>query len=142
MPGTYDLKLHSLAIELDGSNLLLQLLADTSPSSRSGSTYEVDANRGDVTLGVGIICESKEQAGLSDTRVSDKQKLEEVVVSIRLQVSVRSLLQSSTRIHSSSWDGSVGHRGDGVDGQFRTVTGESSIMAVVLGVATRRLNPG
>lgn len=57
-----DLELHSLAIELDGSD------------------FEVDTNGGDVRLGVSVICETQEQTRLSDTRVTDKQQLEEVIV--------------------------------------------------------------
>jgi hypothetical protein len=44
-------------------------------------TYEVDTNGRDVGLGVCVIGESQQQARLSNTRVTDKQKLEEVVVS-------------------------------------------------------------
>jgi hypothetical protein len=48
---------------------------------KQDSTYEVDADRGDVGLGVGVIGKSQEQARLSDARVSDKEEFEEVVVS-------------------------------------------------------------
>lgn len=61
---TYDLQLHGLAIELDRSDL------------------EVDADGGDVALGVGVVGESQEQAGLSDAGVTDEEELEEVVVSV------------------------------------------------------------
>lgn len=62
-PTTYDLKLDGLAIELDGANL------------------EVDADGGDVGLGVGVVGKSEEKARLSDTGVTDEEELEEVVVS-------------------------------------------------------------
>ena len=45
-------------------------------------THEVDTDGRDVALSVCVVGETKQQAGLSDTRVTDKQKLEEVVVSI------------------------------------------------------------
>ena len=48
---------------------------------RRGCTYEVNAYCGDVGLGVGVIGKSKQQARLSDARVSDKEELEEVIVS-------------------------------------------------------------
>lgn len=57
----------------------------------SGSTYEVDADGRDVGLGVGVVRESQQQARLSDARVSDQEKFEEVVVSILL-LAVRSRL--------------------------------------------------
>ena len=44
-------------------------------------TYEVDTDGGDIGLGVGIVGETKEQARLSDTGVTDEEELEEVVVS-------------------------------------------------------------
>jgi hypothetical protein len=45
------------------------------------STYEVDSDRRDVAFRVGVIGESKKQTGLSYTRVTDEEELEEVVVS-------------------------------------------------------------
>lgn len=45
-------------------------------------THEVDADRRDVALCVCIVCETEEQAGLSDTRITDEEQLEEVVVSV------------------------------------------------------------
>jgi hypothetical protein len=44
-------------------------------------TYEIDANSGDVRFGICIVCESQQQAGLSNSRVSDKEKLEKIIVS-------------------------------------------------------------
>ena len=46
-----------------------------------GGTYEVDADGGDIGLGVGIVGESQEEARLSDTGITDEEELEEVVVS-------------------------------------------------------------
>lgn len=43
--------------------------------------YEVDTDCGDIGLGVSVVGESQEQAGLSNTGVSDEEQLEEVVVS-------------------------------------------------------------
>ena len=45
------------------------------------STYEVNADSGDIAFCVGIVGKSKQQARLSNTGVSDKEELEEVVVS-------------------------------------------------------------
>jgi hypothetical protein len=47
-------------------------------------TYKVDADRGDVGLGVGIVGEPQQEARLADTGVTDEQQLEEVVVSVML----------------------------------------------------------
>lgn len=46
----------------------------------TGETYEVDTNGGDVGLSVGIIGKSQQQARLSYTGITDKEKLEEIVV--------------------------------------------------------------
>lgn len=45
-------------------------------------THKVDADGRDVALGVCVVGKTEEQARLSDTRVSDEEKLEEIVVSI------------------------------------------------------------
>lgn len=79
----YDLQLHSLAIQLDGSDLLYGVLAAAVlTSGRMRSAYEVDTDCGDVGLSVGVVGESEEQAGLSNTGVTDEEQLEEVVVSV------------------------------------------------------------
>ena len=59
-----DLKFDRLAIVLDGSDL------------------EINTDRTDVTLCVGIISESQEQTTLANTRVSDQEKLPKVVTKI------------------------------------------------------------
>lgn len=56
-----------------------------------GKTYEVHADSGNVALCVGVVGKPKQQAGLSNTRVSDKEKLEKVVVSCSM---VRSLKEN------------------------------------------------
>jgi len=45
-------------------------------------TYEVYTDGGNVAFRVGIVGETKEQTGLSNTRVSDEEKLEKVIISI------------------------------------------------------------
>ena len=51
--------------------------------------YEVNTDGGDVALSVRIICKPQQQARLSDTRVSDEEQLEEIVVSwLRIHVSL------------------------------------------------------
>jgi len=52
------------------------------------ATYEVDADGGDVGLGVGVVGEPQQQARLADTGVADEQQLEEVVVSGILSAAV------------------------------------------------------
>ena len=47
-----------------------------------GGTHEVDTDGRDVGLGICVVGESQEQAGLSNTGVTDEEKLEEVVVSV------------------------------------------------------------
>jgi hypothetical protein len=47
-----------------------------------GKTYEVNTDCGNVTFGVGIIGETKQQTRLSNTGVTDEEKLEKVIVSI------------------------------------------------------------
>lgn len=47
-------------------------------------TYEVDTNGRDVGLCVGVIGESQEEARLSNTGITDEEKLEEVVVSRKI----------------------------------------------------------
>lgn len=52
------------------------------PGRGSRRPYEVDTDRGDVALRVGVIGESKKQTRLSYTGVSNEQELEQVVVSV------------------------------------------------------------
>lgn len=47
-----------------------------------GTTHKVDTDGRDVALGVCVVGETEEQARLSDTRVTDEEELEEVVVSV------------------------------------------------------------
>jgi hypothetical protein len=62
---THDLKLHSLALEVDGADL------------------EVDTNGGDVAFGVGVVGETEEKTRLANTRVTDKEKLKVSQLCIR-----------------------------------------------------------
>ena len=56
-----NLQLDGLSLELDGANL------------------EVDTDGRDVRLSVGVIGKAEEKARLADARVTNKQKLEEIV---------------------------------------------------------------
>lgn len=56
------MKLDGLALKLNSADL------------------EINADRRDVALGIGIVGETEEQAGLADTGVADEEQLEEVVV--------------------------------------------------------------
>jgi hypothetical protein len=58
--------------------------AGTGP--RVSSTYKVNTDSRDVTLGVGVVGETKQQARLSNTGVSDEEELEEVIVSISVRL--------------------------------------------------------
>jgi hypothetical protein len=51
---------------------------------RFQNTYEVHTDGGDITFGVGVIGKTQQQARLSDTGVTDEEKLEQVVVSIAM----------------------------------------------------------
>jgi hypothetical protein len=53
------------------------------PHVAAWGTYKINANRRDVALSVCVICKPEEQARLSNTRVTDEQELEKVVVSNR-----------------------------------------------------------
>lgn len=61
-----------------------------SPERRSDA-YKVDADCGNVGLGVGVIGKSQEQTRLSNTGVTDEEQLEEVIVSAQV---VNSLFQA------------------------------------------------
>jgi len=50
-------------------------------------THKVDADGGDVALCVCVVGEPEQQARLSDTRVTDEEKFEEVIVSVGRAVS-------------------------------------------------------
>ena len=84
---TYNLQLHRLSIELNRSNLLDVYqhystgTQDMLRPKRDHATYEVNANGGDVGLGIGVVGKSQKQAGLSHAGVTNEQKLEEVIVS-------------------------------------------------------------
>ncbi len=56
-----DLKLDGLPVQLDGADL------------------EVDADGGDVGLGVGVVGEAEEEAGLAHAGVADQEELEQIV---------------------------------------------------------------
>lgn len=59
--------------------------------SGNESTYKVHADGRNVRFSVGVVCESKEQTGLSYTRVSNKEQLEEViavVVKVKFRVMI------------------------------------------------------
>lgn len=54
---THDLKLNSLALEVDGADL------------------KVDTNGRNVALSVGVVGETKEKTRLADTRVTNEKEL-------------------------------------------------------------------
>lgn len=52
------------------------------PWQEPKSTHKVDTDCGNVALSVCVVRKSEQQAGLSDTRVTDQEELEEIVVSV------------------------------------------------------------
>ena len=52
-------------------------------AARRAATHEIDTNRRDVALGVGIVGEAQQKAGLSDTGVTNQDQLEDIVVLLR-----------------------------------------------------------
>jgi hypothetical protein len=52
-----------------------------------GGTHKVDADCGDVRLGVRVVGETEQQARLADTGVADEEELEEVVVPAHVSTS-------------------------------------------------------
>ena len=55
-------------------------------TKKRAAAYEIDANRRDVALRVGVIGKAQQQTRLSNPGVADQQKLEEIVV-FRVHVS-------------------------------------------------------
>jgi hypothetical protein len=45
----------------------------------ASTTYKVDTNGGDITFRIGIIGKTEQKTRLSNTGVTDKKKLEEVI---------------------------------------------------------------
>jgi hypothetical protein len=43
------------------------------------TTYEIDTNGGDITFRIGIIGKTEQKTGLSNTGVTNKKKLEEII---------------------------------------------------------------
>jgi len=70
---------------------------NTKPKNSSWRTYEVNTDRRDVGLGVGVVGKPEKQTGLSDTGISDEEELEEVVAAV--VVDIVAVVVSS----SSSW---------------------------------------
>ena len=67
----YDLKLDGLALELDRSDLEVDLRSDHIPSC----TLTTHSDGRNVALSVRVVGESQQKTRLSDTRVSDQQEL-------------------------------------------------------------------
>ena len=80
--------------------------------------YKVDTNSRDVALSVRVVGKSQQQARLSHARITDKEKLEEVIVSerwpwsARLQctqrtIGKRELDDFSNMVAVCSWGGKI-----------------------------------
>lgn len=54
------------------------------------TTYEVNTDGGNVALCVCVVRETEQQAGLSDTRITDEEEFKEVIVSVDPEISGRS----------------------------------------------------
>jgi hypothetical protein len=63
---------------------------DVVTSNFDGANFEVNANRCDERFGESIVCKTKEERGLSSTRVADKKSFEEEVILLRRNSSERS----------------------------------------------------
>ena len=50
---------------------------------RTRNDYEVDTNSGNVAIRVLIIRKTQQQARLTDARISNQQKLEKIVATVR-----------------------------------------------------------
>jgi hypothetical protein len=59
--------------------LKLDLLA----AKLNGADLKVDANGGDVALGVGVVGKAEQQARLAHARVADEKQLEKIVAARR-----------------------------------------------------------
>jgi len=70
---------------------------DRLPVQFDGADFEVNTDRRDVGLGVGVVGKPEKQTGLSDTGISDEEELEEVVAAV--VVDIVAVVVSS----SSSW---------------------------------------
>jgi hypothetical protein len=48
------------------------------------NTHEINTDCRDITLGICIICESQQKTRLSYTGITDKEKFEEIIVSVEI----------------------------------------------------------
>lgn len=71
----YNLELHRLSIQIHGADLL--------PMRLIRNDYEVDTNSGNVAIRVLIIRKTQQKAGLTDAGISNQQKLEKIVATVR-----------------------------------------------------------
>lgn len=124
---TYNLELDSLSLKFDGSDLKVDAdgcgtgwLAVQSRDQLSSSwslrdcmlfdSTAISSERlltRDVRLSVGVVGESKKETGLSYTRVSDEEKLEEVVV-VSGETSHDDLIDASEMCESKAESDSAG----------------------------------
>lgn len=80
----YDLEFHRLAIEFDRSDFLGVICkpCDVKLSLHEREhSYKVHPNSRDVAFRVCVVGKSQQQTRLSNTRVTDQQELEKIVVS-------------------------------------------------------------
>ena len=79
-----------------------QQCGSSTPSYTIGELYEIDTNGGNVAIRILVISETQQQTGLTDTRISNEEKLEKIVATHR----VRTELSNTSQIHptiQSSW---------------------------------------
>ena len=80
-----NLKFHSLSIQLERADFLSSHNWITEKTCQFGEgntqfhTHEINTDRADVALSVRVIGETKQQAGFANSRVSNKQELEQVI---------------------------------------------------------------
>jgi hypothetical protein len=104
-------------------------------SYNKAHTYEIDTDSRDVGLRVCVVGKSQKQAGLSNSRISDKEELEQVIVSARFAVSyVLGKGLFLVREASLTLHGAVMVMGNALKEQRQQVT---SIKVVVLRIQRR-----
>ena len=62
-----------------------QRCGSSTPSYIIGDHYEIDTNGGNIAIRILVISETQQQTGLTDTRISNEEKLEKIVATHRLR---------------------------------------------------------
>lgn len=78
---TYNLELYSFTFQFNGSDFLHnnQTKRPSTHTQTNKTTYEIDTNGRDITLGVGIVSKTEQKTRLSNSRIANKQKLKQII---------------------------------------------------------------